>query len=140
MKKTDELFSEIKRSTQIDKFLDENKDSISNYTLTQYIDILIKEKNLTKKEVINKSELNYTYGYQIINGTRKPTKDKLIQLCFGLGSTAEEANRILVLADAGGLYSKNRRDCIIIFALNKKLSLLETNERLYELGENIIEI
>ena len=140
MKKTDELFSEIKRSTQIDKFLDENKDSISNYTLTQYIDILIKEKNLTKKEVINKSELNYTYGYQIINGTRKPTKDKLIQLCFGLGATAEEANRILVLADAGGLYSKNRRDCIIIFALNKKLSLLETNEKLYELGVNIIEI
>ena len=76
----------------------------------------------------------------MINGTRKPTKDKLLQLCFGLKATVEEANRILVIADAGGLYGKNRRDCIIIFALDKGLSLNETNELLYELGERVFEL
>ena len=99
----------------------------------------MKEKQAVRKDVINKSQLNYTYGYQILNGTRKPTKDKLIQICFGMGATVKETNRILMLADAGGLYSKNRRDCVIMFALNKGLSLQELNELLFELNEKMIE-
>ncbi len=138
MKKTNQLLDEIKQSTEIKSFLDENDEYIKSLSLTDYLNILIKEKNLTKKDIINKAQLNYTYGYQIFNGTRKPTKDKLIQLCFGIGTTAEEANRILVLANAGGLYSKNRRDCIIIFALDKGLGIVEANELLYELNEEII--
>ncbi len=140
MKNTDELLTELKASKEIKNFLKENDENIKNYTLVEYFDLLIKEKNLTKKDIINKSELNYTYGYQILNGSRKPTKDKLIQICFGMSATPQEANRILVLANAGGLYSKVRRDCVIIFALEKGLSLTQTNELLYELNENIIEI
>lgn len=131
---------EIKTSTEIKTFLKENDEYIKNFTLTQYLELLIKEKNLTKKEVINNSDLNYTYGYQILNGTRKPTKDKLLQICFGMKATPEEANRILVLANAGGLYSKVRRDCVIIFALEKGLSLMQANDLLYELNEDIINI
>ncbi len=140
MKNTNELLTEIKKSTEIKNFLKENDEYIKNFTLTQYLDTLIKEKGLTKKEIINSSELNYTYGYQILNGTRKPTKDKLIQICFGMKATPEETNRILILANAGGLYSKIRRDCVIIFALEKGLTLNQANELLYELNEDIIEI
>ena len=140
MKNTDQLMAEIKKSTEIKNFLAENNEDIKNLTLSEYLNILIDKKQVPKGEVIKKAELNYTYGYQIINGTRKPTKDKLLQLCFGLGTTVEEANRILLIADAGGLYSKNRRDRIIIFALDKGLSLDETNELLYELGEKVFEL
>lgn len=140
MKNTDQLMAEIKKSTEIKNFLAENNEDIKNFTLSEYLNILIDKKQVPKGEVIKKAELNYTYGYQMINGTRKPTKDKLLQLCFGLGTTVEEANRILLIADAGGLYSKNRRDCIIIFALDKGLSLDETNELLYELGEKVFEL
>lgn len=140
MKNTDQLMAEIKKSTEIKNFLAENNEDIKNFTLSEYLNILIDKKQVPKGEVIKKAELNYTYGYQMINGTRKPTKDKLLQLCFGLGATVEEANRILLIADAGGLYSKNRRDCIIIFALDKGLSLDETNELLYELGEKVFEL
>ncbi len=140
MKNTDQLMAEIKKSTEIKNFLAENNEDIKNLTLSEYLNILIDKKQVPKGEVIKKAELNYTYGYQMINGTRKPTKDKLLQLCFGLGTTVEEANRILLIADAGGLYSKNRRDCIIIFALDKGLSLDETNELLYELGEKVFEL
>lgn len=140
MKNTEELLTEIMQSTEIKGFLQDNEDSIPNLSLTEYFDMLMKKKHLARKDVINKSQLNYTYGYQILNGTRKPTKDKLIQICFGLGATVKEANRILILADAGGLYSKNRRDCIVMFALNKKLSVQELNELLFELNERIIEL
>lgn len=140
MKNTDQLLQEIKRSNEIKSFLKENDEYINNYSLTEYIDKLIKDKNLSKKEVIKSSQLDYTYGYQIVNGTRKPSKNKLIQLCFGLKASSDEANRILVLGSAGGLYSKNRRDCIIIFALDKGMTLLQTNEMLFELNEAIFEI
>ena len=140
MKNTDQLMSEIKKSTEIKNFLTENNEDIKNYTLSEYINILIEKKQVSKGEVIKRAEINYTYGYQIINGTRKPTKDKLLQICFGLGATVEEANRILLIANAGGLYSKNRRDCIIIFALDKGLSLSETNELLFELNEDLFNL
>ncbi len=140
MKNTNELLSEIKQSTEIKSFLSKNNKYIKNLTLKEYLNILLKEKNISRKYVIKKSELNYTYGYQILNGTRKPTKDKLIQLAFGIGTNVEETNRILLIADAGGLYSKNRRDCIIIFAINKGLSLQQTNELLFKLNERIIDI
>lgn len=140
MKNTSELLMEIKKSTEIKSFLSENDKYIKNLTLKEYLNMLLKEKKLQRKYVIKKSELNYTYGYQILNRTRKPNKDKLIQLAFGLGADVEETNRMLLIADAGGLYSKNRRDCIIIFAINKKLSLRQTNELLFELNEKIIEI
>ena len=140
MKSTDELIAEIKKSSEIKSFLTENDEYIKNMTLSQYFDILLEEKGIARKEAIKNSQLNYTYGYQILNGTRKATKDKLIQLCFGLKATPEEANRILVLADAGGLYGRNRRDCVIIFALEKGISLTETNELLYELNEKVIDL
>ena len=140
MKSTDELVAEIKKSSEIKSFLTENEEYIKDMTLTQYFDILLKEKGIARKDAINNSQLNYTYGYQILNGTRKATKDKLIQLCFGLRATPAEANRILILADAGGLYGKNRRDCVIIFALEKGMTLTETNELLYELKERTMEI
>jgi hypothetical protein len=137
MKNTDELLTEIKKSTEIKTFLSENSDDIKNLSLTEYLNILLEKKQVSRSEAIKKSELNYTYGYQMINGTRKPSKDKLLQLCFGLGATSEEANRILLIANAGGLYSKNRRDCVIIFALDKGLSLTKANELLCELGEDM---
>lgn len=140
MKNTDELLAEIKQSTEIKNFLADNNEDIKNLTLSEYINILIEKKQVPKNQVITKAELNYTYGYQIINGTRKPTKDKLLQLCFGLNATVEEANRLLLIANAGGLYSKNRRDCIIIFALNKGLSVVETNNLLYELNEELFDL
>jgi hypothetical protein len=137
MKNTAELLSEIKQSTEIKTFLSENNADIENLSLTEYLNILLEKKQVSRSEAIKKAELNYTYGYQMINGTRKPTKDKLLQLCFGLGATPDEANRVLLIADAGGLYSKNRRDCIIIFALEKGLSLTQANEMLCELGEDM---
>lgn len=140
MKDTGELLAEIKKSTEIKHFLAENDEDIKNLTLSEYLNILIEKKQVPKGESIKKAELNYTYGYQMINGTRKPTKDKLLQLCFGLNATVEEANRILLIANAGGLYSKNRRDCIIIFALDKGLTLTQTNELLFELNEAVFEL
>ncbi|MBQ8941004.1 MAG: XRE family transcriptional regulator [Firmicutes bacterium] len=141
MKNTEELLAEIMQSAEISDFFKENEKYITNLSLIDYFNILIDEKQVRKKDVIKKSAVNQTYGYQILDGTKKsPSKDKLIQLCFGMGATVEEANRILALANAGTLYSKNRRDCIIIFALNKGLTIYELNDLLFELDEKTFDL
>ena len=44
-----------------------------------------------------------------------------------------------ILADnEGQLYPKKRRDSILIFSLNKRLSVLQTNELLLEMKEELL--
>ncbi len=49
-----------------------------------------------------------------------------------------ETDRLLQAAGVNELYCKNRRDAIIIFAVNKGYSLQRTDEELYRFGEETI--
>lgn len=73
-----------------------------------------------------------TYAYQILNGTKNPGRDKILALCIAAGVDYEETQRALALSNMGKLYPRRREDSIIIFALEQKLSVLQTNELLYE--------
>ena len=79
------------------------------------------------------------YAYQIFSGTRKPNRDKLLALGFGMELSIEEMQKMLKISEYPILYVKNKRDSIILFGLKKKASLSEVNELLYEMHENIIE-
>lgn len=93
----------------------------------------------TKNTAINNSALNQIYGYQIFDGKRKkPSRNKLIQLIFGMGLDITDSQRLLKIAGVNELYPRVKRDSIIIFALNKKISLSECDELLFELGEETI--
>ncbi len=49
-----------------------------------------------------------------------------------------ETDRLLQAAGANELYCKNRRDAIIIFAVQKGYTLQKVNEELYRFGEETI--
>ena len=73
--------------------------------------------------------------YSIINGNRKkPERDKLIMLCFGLKLTSEEANLLLKKSSNGELYVRNPRDLVLIYALDRNQSVIEANNKLEEFG------
>jgi hypothetical protein len=65
-----------------------------------------------------------------LNGTRQPSRDKVLQLAFGLRLTVDEAQRLLRAADKSPLYPRLKRDAVVLFALNKSLSILETQNLL----------
>ena len=83
--------------------------------------------------------MDRTYAYQIFSGRRKPARDKLLALGFGMGLALEEMQKLLKVSEYPVLYAKNKRDSILLFCLDKGVSLIETNELLYEMGENVIE-
>lgn len=77
-------------------------------------------------------------AHQILSGKRRPSRDKLLCLCFGLKLDSEQVQDLLRDCGYAVLYAKNRRDSIILFAFYRGMSLLELNEKLYEEGEALL--
>ena len=134
-KTTQELLKILKNSRKIESYLSNQSKELLNVSLPQYLDRLLKEKNLKKSQCISEANLQRNYGYQIFSGERTPSRDKLLSLCIAMRLTLEETHSLLCSTGYADLYPKNKRDSILIFALEKNLNVLETNDLLYELEE-----
>lgn len=133
---TEELLQELLEAPDPAAFADKHR--ISARSLSEYLQQLLDEKGLSRPDVVHKANLNETYGYQIFMGQRNPSRDKVIQLAFGMSLSLREANRLLQAAGVNELYCKNRRDAIIIFCLQHGYTLQLADEQLYQLGEETI--
>lgn len=109
-------------------------DSLSDYFI-QYM----RTHNIQESELILASQIQRNYAYQILNGTKNPGRDKVLALCLAAEMDYTETQRALALANLGKLYPRRKRDSIIIFALDQKLSVQQTNELLFEEKESILE-
>ena len=78
-----------------------------------------------------------TMFYDVMNGTRKPSKETVIKIALVMKITEEELNELLKLAGHKELYSKKKEDAIIIFGLKNKKDIVEIDELLKEYGSKI---
>ena len=131
MKKTTDLMNELNHTSHIDQYLKDNEEYIIDQTLSNFICNLLEAKNLTKADIIKKADINDIYGYQILSGRRKPSRNKLICLCVGAEFTLEETNEILTIGEFSPLFPKLKRDSIIIFGIQNHYTILQINESLY---------
>ena len=138
MDKTEDLLKRLNASHDLDSlsnYLDGIEKALPDSTGT-YLKKLLKEKDVTPSEVIKRSRIERTYCYQIFNGRKKPGRDKLLAISLALSLTLEETQRLLGIAKEGVLYVKSRRDSIIIYAINNKMSVLDTNFLLNQYEES----
>ncbi len=138
-KRTDELLKNLHSSTDINTYLKDNDTHITDIEFHDYLNQLLSERNLTKSSVINASNIQKNYGYQIFDGSKKPSRDKVLALALAMSLTLEDTNRLLHLSNNGILYPKLKRDSIIIFAIEKNYKLIYLNIMLDEMGEKPIE-
>ncbi len=104
----------------------------------QFFNALENVKNADNARLIADTNIERTYFYQILNGTRKPGRDKLLLLCLAAKLGPDDTRRCLEANGSAQLYSRDRRDAIVIFALQHGLSASQTNELLDEFGEEIL--
>ena len=116
-------------------YLTDNDSNISNISFHEYLTQLLDEKGLTKAQVITDSNIQKNYGYQIFDGSKTPSRDKVIALALAMQLTLDEANRLLYLSNNGILYPKIKRDSIIIFGLENNQKIIDLNITLDDLGE-----
>ena len=134
-KNTGDLFAELKAERDPQSYRERNQDEFT-VPLNEYLETLLKDKGLNKNEVIAASQLNGNYAYHIFSGTRKnPSRIKILALAIAMGLNLDEVQYLLRYAKHGQLYPRNPWDSTIIFAVEQKLSVMETNELLHQLGE-----
>lgn len=139
-KSTAELLKELENFSSFEEYKNANRDNPIDRSLSEYLCELISERNLSKAEVIRKSELNENYAYQLFSGLKKsPKRDKLICLSVGMGLSVEETNSLLKLAGLLPLYPRAKRDNVIIINMNAHKSVIEINEALYENNEETLD-
>ena len=130
MKTTRELEHRIRSSKDPAVLADED---FAPPALSDYLHQLLKSRRMTTVEAIQCCNLDRSYGYQLFNGTRRPTRDMLLTLAIHLGLTETETQRVLKLAGRPVLYARNRRDAAVLYCLNRRLSPSETEALLNEL-------
>lgn len=129
---TDDLLNELKSTPDPDTYLDSLESVPLN--LGYHLSSLLDEKGVRRSDVIRRSALNETFGYQIFSGDRKPSRNKALQLAFGFPLNLEETQRLLKHAGVNELYPRNGRDAIIMFCIIHGKSLAETDDELFAHG------
>lgn len=132
---TSELMNMLKEEKNINDFMVEYEKIFIKKPLLQYLNELLSKYRIKKADVINKSGLTTTYGYQIFDGKREPKREKIIQLAIGFGLSLEDTQKLLRYAGYNELYPKCRRDVLFIFAINNKFNIGDVENLFYEMGE-----
>ena len=137
-KSTGDLFTELKDDKNLSGYLRRNREEFV-MPLGEYLEKLLAQKNLTKKEVIERSDLNREYVYHIFSGLKKnPSRQKILAIAMAMELDLEEIQYLLRYAGFGLLYPRNQWDAIIISAVEQKFTVAQTNELLYRLGEKTL--
>ena len=128
---TDELNNEIKDVTNIEDYLERNKKNMLMCSLPEHLNLLLSQKGITRADVVRGSQLDRAYLYQIFSGEKTPSRDKLIAIAFGMNLTDEETQKLLKLSGNRELYARDERDALILFSLQRKKTIIETDDLLF---------
>lgn len=132
---TTTLLQRLFKTNKIGRFVNRYSDEIiETPAFCDYISELCAEKNTVAERVIKKADIHRTYGHQLFNGVRTPSRDKVIQLAFGFELSFEETQKLLTIAGKSILYPKIKRDAVFIFALEKGYDIDAVQATLAELN------
>ena len=127
---TTQLITLLNQSTPLENILE----IIPDLDFVSYLEACLEKKGLKKNEVIAQTNMQKNYAYQICNGTKKGSKDKIIQLALAMHLDLHDTNNLLSLSNNGLLYAKVKKDAILIYALQHHYNLFKTNELLIAQG------
>lgn len=138
-KSTDNLLNELQNEKcNIENYLQSNPDSFVFDSINEFWEDAISRSGLSKSNIINKADFSYCYFYDVINGRKIPGKDKIIRLILTMHLNIDDCQEALRLSGRSSLYPRIKRDSIIIYAINKGLTVYQTSELLIKCGEDAL--
>ena len=137
-KTTDNLMKMINKHDKLDRYLAESKNKLIDCSLNEFLEKLLEKYNANKADVLKRCGINQIYGYQIFAGSKMPTRNKVIALCFGFPLNIEDSQYLLQHAGASILYPKVKRDSIILFGIDKRFTIFQVDDLLFEEKEKTI--
>lgn len=136
---TSTLMSNLKNEPDLNTFLNQNNENFLSENVTQFFNEMMKKYTVNKNEVIAKADIERSYCYQILRGTRKASRDNYLKIAIGIGMNLTDTQLLLRLTQTSPLYVKVKRDAAIIFCIEKHCDCKDTQELLYNQGLKILE-
>ncbi len=130
---TSALLGKLVKSPDLEKFMECNAGEMEIPSFHTYITKICKTNGQVPGQVIKRAAIERTYGYQLFNGTRKPSRDKVIQLAFGLNLDLDGTQKLLQIAQKSPLYPKIKRDAAILYCIDNQKDVFETQSVLESL-------
>jgi len=137
-KNTNDLQTELITAPDLSRFLSENKDNFIETNLSQLLKDLFDKKNISKAALAKSAGISEVYLYQIFSGGRNPSRNRTLALCIGLSASLEETQELLKSGGHVPLYTKNRRDTIIMYGIAHQMDLNQINVQLFAEGEETL--
>ena len=137
-KSTNELNTELSAAPDLRRFLEENREQFQEPGFLELLQEVFHKAGISKAALAKRAETSEVYLYQIFSGSRMPSRDRVLCLCFGLSAGLEEAQELLRIGGMAQLYAKNRRDAVVMYGLTHHRTLSEVNDLLFAENEETL--
>lgn len=105
--KTEELEAKIRRTKSLDmKLIADNAPP----SFTEYLQDLLTETGTKHSVLIKALNVDRNYGYQLLNGTRTPTRIQILRIALYIKLDLKRTQRLLNLAGREALYVRRPED------------------------------
>lgn len=133
-KSTDELLRLLYMESSLDHLLSQSESSLRAPDFAAHITALSKRRGEPPERIINRANIEKSFGHQLFSGRRKPSRDTVLQLAFGFELDYPAAQELLSAAQKNLLYPRVKRDLVVIFCLHHRCSVVECQMCLQEHG------
>lgn len=124
------LYKELLEAEDLDEFLRENEEVFQKGDFLENLQQVFDGLDMSKADLARRASLSEVFVHQIFAGTRFPSRNKVICLCLAMGLDIKETNRLLSLASFATLAPLRKRDCVIMFGLEKGWTVAEIDQKL----------
>lgn len=137
LKSTTDLLNELQDdSCSLSDYIQSHSDTFIDEDIQSFWEKLIFQSGYSKSNIINKSDFSYCYFYDVIQGKKSPTKDKVVRLILAMKLSLEQCQAALIISGRAALYPKNKRDSILIYAIDRGLTITQCNALLSKYKES----
>ena len=139
-KNTTELVQELeqaKNTLEFQEFLKRNHREMQRASFGDIVLRLCARYETTASCLQPQIAISKSQFYNLLNGTRNPSKESVFKIAFGLQITPGELDELLQASDYQALDPKKREDAIIIFGLENKKEVGKIDELLRSYNSKI---
>ena len=130
---TDELLRLLFKERNLEHFLRRNESAYLTVSFCDYLNTWCRKHQEVPEQVIRRANLEKSFGHQLFNGRRTPSRDTVLQLAFGFSLSVPEAQELLRVARKSPLYPRVKRDAAILYCLYHGFAFVDSQIILHDL-------
>ena len=136
--KTSALFRLLFKTSNLKEFMEIYADDMHLPSFSEYISGLCQNSGEVPERIIKRANIERSFGHQLFKGTKKPSRDTVLQLAFGFEADVDTAQELLKYAGMCALYPRVKRDTAILYCLNNHFTIVETQNVLHDMNLPLI--